>query len=823
MQADTSGDFSANSGNHNDFGSSSSLNTLTNIQTIYQACVFGAGERDEAPRPDRIIPYDRNSEFTGRKGLIESIKRHSEGDGHHRIALHGLGGSGKTQIALEYVYQRASDADCDVFWVQGSGVLKFIDGFRAIAHHVRIPLPSAETDQEQFLASIKGWFEGPDSGHWILVIDNADNEEDFIGNSGPISKFLPQGQGGTPIFTTRSLRVATWQGCERIDVGRMGEDEAQSLFSKRFGSWNLSSDEEKEAAEMILSAVHDSPLAIVGATAFMAETQTPPSAYWRILRGSEEQARRLISQPFCNIKPEADMTASILATYLITFERITLKVPLAANILRLMAVFDRQNIPAELLNQSCLERIDGPMEFRLAIGRLLGFSLVTTVNREDQAFYELHRLVQLSLQVYLPTEELDQLRATALGMILRFLPQDENKWRDVDRTYIPHALAVAKGSTDPIAEELCFRLGQYFRDMGSYNNAESQFRRCIALREKSKEYDWDGEGPMRVIHLGVVVAYQGKAEVAEEIFQNFLEDMVPSLGSDNPTVLRAVHCLGIVLRYQGKYNESEEMNRRALERREIILGPDHLDTLRSASNLATVLQYQQKYNESEALILRALEGYQKCLGQNHLTFLQSANNLAIVLQYQRKHNESEMLNRHVLEGYEKVLGPDHPDTLSSANNLAAVLRYQGRYSESEQMNRRILEARKRILGPDHPNTLSSTNNLAIVLQYQGKYSESEELNQRALARFEKIPGPNHPDNLSSARNLTFLQRSQGESRDSEMIGRNTQRALPTNPSETTTQFASRVVRYLWRSVGNFYFFLYVLFIFSCYFLYTYFF
>ncbi|CUS11364.1 unnamed protein product, partial [Tuber aestivum] len=103
-----------------------------------------------------------------------AIKRLAQGTAHNRIALHGLGGSGKTQIALEFVYRCASERDCDVYWVHGGGVQKFREGFTAIAQHVRIPLPGAETDQEGFLLNIRRWFEGLASGDWILVIDNAD-------------------------------------------------------------------------------------------------------------------------------------------------------------------------------------------------------------------------------------------------------------------------------------------------------------------------------------------------------------------------------------------------------------------------------------------------------------------------------------------------------------------------------------------------------------------------------------------------------------------------------------------------------------------------
>ncbi|CUS07867.1 unnamed protein product, partial [Tuber aestivum] len=298
------------------------------------------------------IPYGRYNKFTGRKDLIESLRRYSERKGHNRIALHGLGGSGKTQIALEYLYRRASESECDVFWVHGSGLPKFSDDFRAIAQHVRIPPPSGEPDEEGLLLNIKRWFEGPCSGDWMLVIDNADNEEDFMGNSGRISKFVPQGSRGTLILTTRSTQVALRERCEMVEVRKMAENDAQELLLKLLGNLNCAREEEQEAITMILQSIHHIPLAIVGAAAFMTETQTPPSTYWSIFRGSDEHAKRLLSRPFCDIQRETDITESTLTTYFITFDRITRGMPLAANLLHLIAFFDRQNIPEELLRQS---------------------------------------------------------------------------------------------------------------------------------------------------------------------------------------------------------------------------------------------------------------------------------------------------------------------------------------------------------------------------------------------------------------------------------------------------------------------------------------
>ncbi|CUS07866.1 unnamed protein product [Tuber aestivum] len=837
---DIGGTSCGNSGDHDSFGSRNDnrANTgnpyIPNLGQTQQGRMPGAQRGGETSRPYRIIPYCRNTKFTGRKDLIDLLRRISESKGGNRIALNGLGGTGKTQIALEYVYQRAGEGDCGIFWVQGSGVAKFSEGFRTIAQHVRIPPASAETDEEGLLLNIKRWLEGPDSGDWIQVIDNADNEEDFIDNRGPISKFVPQGPRGTLIFTTRSPLIASGQDCERIDVGKMQEDEAQALFLRLVGNRNSWGDEEKEAITMILNFIDHIPLAIVGATAFMMESQTRPSTYWTVLQGSDEQANRLLSRPFYDIHREADMTESSLTTYFATFDRITQKTPRAGDLQRLISLFDRRNIPEELLSHSGLEGMNDPFEFRQASGILLEFSLVTIVKCEGKTFYELRRLVQLSLQEYVPNGLLCRWRSTALGVVSRLFPHDENERGCVGSAYIPHVIAVTKDGKGPTAESLRVRVGHHCLDMGFYHEAEILLRRSITLREESKKYEWDEEGQKRVILLGAVSVYQGKAQVAEKMFRNLLEDNEESLGPNNPSVLQAIDYLAMALRYQGKYHESEAMNRRALEGRKEILGPDHPDTLTSVDNLAImlqhqgryyesekmnryalqgrektfgpdhprtqtsanslamVLQYQGKYHESEQMNRRALECSEKILGPDHPDTLSSANNVAILLRYQGKHGESEAMKQRVLEGYEKIFGPDRPEQLTTINNLAIVLQYQGEYNGSETMNRRALEGREKFLGPDHPDTLISVTNLAIVLGFQGKYSESGTMYRLALERQMKIHGPDHPDTLSSANNLATLLRFQEECDDAETIWLRARQTLPGNQDNTWPPFAGPV-------------------------------
>jgi len=335
------------------------------------------------------------------------------------------------------------------------------------------PEPS-ENDQ---LSDVKRWFESPASGSWIMILDNVDNEADFSGNESPISRFVPQSPNGKILITTtRSRVVASRQGYHVIEVGKMATEEARKLLFQLFGSTVKLRDSDLGAVNMLLDALDQLPLARVGAAAFMIETQTFPFEYWKIFPESDKRRKALLSEQFCDTRREVDMTESILSTYFITFERIKEQNPKGADLLRLIAFFDRQKIPEELFVKSGLEGMDDSIGFRRAIGTLLSFSLVTQA--QDAPVYELHRLVQHSIQVYLSQEEVCNWRRKGLGVILRLFPQYEYKVRHTCATYLPHALAIVENSDNPLASPVRYRASMYLQGIGHYNEAEIQIRQC---------------------------------------------------------------------------------------------------------------------------------------------------------------------------------------------------------------------------------------------------------------------------------------------------------------------------------------------------------
>ncbi|PWW73254.1 hypothetical protein C7212DRAFT_365786 [Tuber magnatum] len=398
------GSFRCNSGNQNNYGANNrkavNEGTIVNQGTIVNLMGADGGDRlritavaaiEEAPQAPWMVTYCQNRGFTGREDILRRIEIRTQTGDHDRVALWGLGGTGYGHTS-PFTNMGVTDKD-----QQNPNCLK-----------IRVP------DNESLLTLVKKWFESPSSGEWILVVDNADNESDFDGNTSPIARYIPRGPKGTLIVTTRSKLVASRLGCHGdnfIKVERMKPVEAKQLFLFRYGVLKRAGDE--RVVGDILRSLHYLPLAVVGAAAYMTETSTTPSQYYRMLKSKNAVRERLLSQEFNDIYREAPagVAESILSTFFITFRQINERYHQAMDLLRLITFLkEHQNIPEDVLRCSGLTGMDDDFTVREIIGKLESFSLVTEKTAssvEDQSLpvYELHRLVQISAEVYFKKRE----------------------------------------------------------------------------------------------------------------------------------------------------------------------------------------------------------------------------------------------------------------------------------------------------------------------------------------------------------------------------------------------------------------------------------
>jgi tetratricopeptide (TPR) repeat protein len=719
------------------------------------------------------MPFERNPRFTGREYEISKLENlFFQADRTTKVAITGLGGVGKTQLAIELVHRVMEKRNnCSVFWIPVTDQESLYQAYLAMAQ--KLSIPGWDKDGADLKHLVQQHLSKSSAGQWILVFDNADDINMWIQKPTPeqsssrrLIDYLPQSTQGHIIFTTRDRKAAVKLASQNvIEVSEMNKESARELLKQCLINPSLAN---SNCTNDLLEQLTYLPLAVVQASAYINENGISITDYLSLLADKDESTIELLSEDFEDDGRYQNIKNPVATTWLVSFERISQRDPLAAEYLSFMACIEPKDIPESLLPSGLSQKkhID-------AIGTLNAYSFIT--RRSERSLLDLHRLVHLATRNWLSENGyISEWTSKAIRRLAEVFPSSGYKNRSMWRSYLPHTIyALHLKNNDEKSEnyvDLLSKVGTCLHRDGRYNEAESYLVEAMETRERVLGAEHHST-LTSVSNLASVLQGLGKYSAAEEMNQRALSGREKVLGVDHPDTLMSISKLASILRGQGKYSAAEEMNRRALSGREKVLGVDHPDTLMSVNNLASVLQDQGKYSAAEEMNRRALERREKVLGVDHPHTLTSVSDLALVLQYQGKYSVAEEMNRRALEGSKKVLGFDHPDTLVSVNNLASVLHDQGKYSAAEEMNQRALSGREKVLGVDHPDTLMSISRLASALQGQGKYSAAEEMNRRALAGREKVLGVDHPDTLTCVGNLALVLQYQGKYSVAEEMNR----------------------------------------------------
>ncbi|KAI7592944.1 hypothetical protein KC316_g2029 [Hortaea werneckii] len=708
-----------------------------------------------SPPPSSTVPFLQDPNFVDRPELETLEGKLSVWN--KRVALVGIGGVGKSQLAIEFCYRvRERSPEVWTFWVHASSAARFDADIRKLARDAEIP--GWDDPKADAFGLVYSWLRNERNGKWILVLDNVDDASFLFEKRDENDKnaryrmaYLPPCAHGSTLITSRS-RAATARltdECNIIVVNRMGEAAALAVLEKKLGQSPAVEDMQKLA-----DALDYVPLALAQAGAYIKQRESTYSVghYLTQLEKSEKSQTRLLTSGSKELRRDEEAQDSIILTWQISFDTIRATRPSAADLLSLMSMYNYQGIPEYLLrtrgsgtkpsarpplgpNDARSDIDESPSasddedleedEFRDDISTLENFLFISTTF--SNVAFEMHPLLQLAARVWLRSHELYQEWARkAIEQLDEALPTgDYENWGRCGELY-PHVQST---------------LGLQLDDR------EALLRRAT-IQYKAAWFD----------------TRRGLRSNARELAASCHNMRRKTLGLEDKETLEAQNIYAEVLRAQGDYEAAEKLHRRALERREKVLGKEHPDTLTSANNLARALHAQGDDKAAEKLHRRALERREKVLGKEHPNTLTSVNNLAVVLRAQGDNEAAEKLYRRALQGRERVLGKGHPYTLTSVNNLAGVLQDQGDYEAAEKLYRRALQGRERVLGKGHPYTLTSVNNLAGVLQDQGDYEAAEKLYRQAREGREKVLGKEHPDTLTSVDNLAGVLHAQGDSR-----------------------------------------------------------
>ncbi|KAK3990428.1 kinesin light chain [Cladorrhinum sp. PSN332] len=716
-----------------------------------------------ANRPSLVIvPYTSNPGFVGRAEILNRLKEElghteletvSKRTSQARAGLYGLGGIGKTQIALKYIYWlRAECPDVSVFWVHASNAERFSEAYASIAQECNIP--GRESPGADILTLVKKWLETKDGHRWMMVIDNADDAELFTPPGG-LGKHIPDYAYGSLLVTTRNKIAGSrlLQARPLIEVGNMDEADSKKLLQERLQR----DDADTNMLSKLSSRLEHLPLALAQAAAFIQENAISVQQYIELLDKNNENQADLLSEEFETVGRDSESSRAVAKTWILSFEQIQLQNHLVGELLSLMSLFDRQEIPMEFLNnyinrptlQTPKKRQSaGEVECIKALGVLKAFSFITQDKGDN---FSMHRLVQLVTRRWLNQNgTMPQFAEQAIFAVAKAYPYGKHENRVNCGKYLPHVYAVleltgTESTDEKIARaHILFRAGSFLWYRGQWRDAEKLERKAVNLRAEVLGHN-DSDTLASMGNLASTYQNQGRWKEAESLQLQVLETSKSVLGKEHPDTLTNMHNLASTYRNQGRWKEAESLQIQQLETSKSVLGKEHPDTLTSMHNLASTYQNQGRWKEAESLQIQQLETSKSVLGKEHPDTLTSMHNLTSTYRNQGRWKEAESLQLQVLETRKSVLGEEHPDILTSMHNLASIYQNQGRWEEAELVQLQVLETSKSVLGEEHPHTLASMHNLT-----------------------EKVIGPDHPYTIDSRKQLAHWMKEERTTRSTKL-------------------------------------------------------
>jgi tetratricopeptide (TPR) repeat protein len=729
------------------------------------------------PSSDWNVPHRRNPHFTGRDELLDRLHQQLTAAGQddptttrraaltQSQAIKGLGGIGKTQIAVEYAYRsRDQGRYIHTLWINAASEETLTTSFVALAELLPSFPAKNETDQQKLVEAIKRWLEQWEQ-RWLLIFDNADDLP-------IIQEYLPRRGNGSILLTTRANAVGSLAAS--IEVEKMGLMEGTQFLLRRAQRFDHTSDEEINEATNVVIALDHFPLALDQAGAYIEETKCGFVDYLQIYQTHRKELLALRGLQATNY-PD-----SVATTWSLSFHKVEQANPAAAELLRLCAFLAADKIPEELIRDGAAHwspplqyAATDLLTFNQMIAELLKFSLVERL--AEIHTLSIHRLVQaVQIDTMEPAVQRQWAERVVRG-VNEVFPRDPKEvvtWQQClryleqvqacDSLIRQHMLMLIE------AADLLSRTGIYLSEQGSYTMAEPLHQQVLAIREQQLGPEHP-DTATTLDNLAGVYRTQGRYAEAELLYYRARIVREKVLGSEHVDTARTFNNLALLYRDQGRYIEAESLYQRARDIREKAYGPDHPDTARTLDTLAGVYRIQGRYAEAEPLYRRALAVYEKAFGHDYPDTAATLNNLGRCYQDQSRYAEAKPLYQHALVIYERVLGPDHPDTATVLDNLAQLYRSQGEYVQAEAIYQRILTIREKSLGPEHSDTATTLIGLALLYRIQGRYGEAEPRYQRALTIKEKALGPEHPDVAATLNNLARLYYFQGRYAEAEPL------------------------------------------------------
>ncbi|KAK4160531.1 hypothetical protein QBC43DRAFT_113210 [Cladorrhinum sp. PSN259] len=718
---------------------------------------------NRAALPCHYIPLPENQRFVGRDKTLDTLKtKLFESKESQKVAIVGLGGVGKTQVALKLAYwTKKHRPEFSVFWVPVLSKATFEQAFIAIAK--KLSIQSGGND-EDFKESVKRYLSSETAGPWLLVVDNADDGDILFGSAdrpGGISEYLPESGDGLTLFTTRSREVAvSVVGSDVVDLEQMDPPEANQFFENSLVQKNMTRDEAATAALLKELAYH--PLAIAQAAAYINVKQVPVAEYVERLHSAPQNAIHLISKEFRDRTRYPESQNAVATTWLISFDQIRRSDNAAADLLSFISCIEPKGIPQSMLpGYESIEQLD-------AIGTLCAYAFLT--RRGESKVFDMHSLVHLATRIWIQREARTAMTdEKAIRHLAEVFPYDDYVNREVWREYLPHASRLLQHSKDlDIAEksDLLFWVGRCLKVDGRIKEATRSLEEAYNWR--NRHFDEDHPDRLSSQHA-LAGAYQANGQVNEAIIllEKVVDIEAQTLAEDHPSRLASQHALASAYKANGQVKEAIILLEKVVDIEAQTLAEDHPDRLASQHALAGAYEANGQVKEAIILLEKVVDIKAQTLAEDHPDRLASQHALAMAYQANGQVNEAIILLEKVVDIEAQTLAEDHPSRLASQHALAGAYKANGQVNEAIILLEKVADIEAQTLAEDHPSRLASQHALAGAYEANGQVKEAIILLEKVVDIRAQTLAEDHPDRLASEDWLIYLLNPDLETESSE--------------------------------------------------------
>ncbi|MFD3917857.1 FxSxx-COOH system tetratricopeptide repeat protein [Streptomyces sp. NPDC058595] len=698
------------------------------------------------------LPRPASHRFVGREremaSLEEALQPRNERTATQVVtqAMSGLGGVGKTTLALHYAHSHRLNYTT-IWWINAETPETITDSLTQLTTRVNPGTDTGTAAGDVLAQWALAWLDTHPG--WLLVFDNATHPDH-------LAPYLARLTNGDHLITSRLTHDWDALAGQPLHLDVLPLPAATSLLCQLAGR---NDPVEHPAAGELADELGHLPLALEQAGTHIRRTRGTYPGYLQRFR---TQTARML-----NTSGNGDPHRTTIArTWRITLDTIAERDPLAVHLLQIMAWLAPHDIPRDLLDGLA----DDPGAEADALALLNDFSMISLTESTAST----HRLVQAVTRTPDPhdphrTEQaIQQAQNTAATQIRNTLPTAPAtnttgwpRWR-VLLPHISACLAHTHPDTDTNDTDLILcSTAQFLLSQGQLSQAISFAERSTT---SSARLHGEDHPSTLVSRNNLASAYRaaGDLERAIPLYEQTLTDSIRVLGENHPDTLISRNNLASAYRAAGDLERAIPLFEQTLTDSVRVLGEGHPDTLSSRNNLAGVYESAGDLERAIPLYEQTLTDRLRLLGEHHPDTLNSRNNLAAAYESAGDLERAIPLFEQTLTDRLRLLGENHPDTLNSRNNLASAYRAAGDLERAVPLFEQTLTDRLRLLGENHPDTLSSRNNLASAYRAAGDLERAIPLYEQTLTDRLRLLGENHPSTLNSRNNLASAYESAGD-------------------------------------------------------------